>query len=672
MLKKKTYLGLIIILCIFIATFTGCSLKNNNNNNNNGGNNTPPNVGTRIQLVFNNQKVYGTLDDNSVSRDLISRLPLTLDFSDYNGTEKIAYLPSGAASWDTSDAPSSCTPQEGDITMYAPWGNLAIFYHSFRQSNGLVPLGKLDEGEINKIAEINDDFTVTISLAEEETTQSLEFTLEDNAYTVTGVGDETNIIIPAIYEGLPVTKIQGLHGNGAFTRKNIISITIPDSITEIGQNTFYGCSNLKEIKITENSNLTKIGNNAFSGAISLESIYIPKKVTSIGTSAFNNCGGLNTITVSKDNEVYSSEGNNLIEKTTQTLIRGSNSSIIPGTIKTIGVAAFRKSSVEQILIPESVEIIENYAFEDCLNLTQINVESTNNTFASLNGVLYNKTFTELLVVPNGITGNLTLSSTLKEIPMFAFEERDKLESVTIIENSIEYIDNFAFRNVTFKIRYTGSKSQWEAIEKASEWGGELLTISFDINDGTEEPLKNNILVAYFSYSGTTKGIAEKIAQMANATLVEIIPVNPYTSEDVNYNNSLSRSQQERLNDARPEISNETYAKIQLSDYSVVILGYPIWNGYEPMIIRTFIEHYSGFAGKTLYAFSTSASSSGQNAFNSIKKYCQLADVKDYLHFTSYTISTATSVINTKLIEWKLINENESLKNSKKQLIKDLK
>lgn len=138
----------------------------------------PTTDGTRIKLTFAGQTVYGMLDDNSVSRDLISRLPLTLEFSDYNGTEKIAYLPDGSQPWDVSDAPDSCTPAVGDITMYSPWGNLAIFYQPFRESSGLVPLGRLDDGGAEKLAAVSGDFAVTVALAEDsaQTTDSQEST----------------------------------------------------------------------------------------------------------------------------------------------------------------------------------------------------------------------------------------------------------------------------------------------------------------------------------------------------------------------------------------------------------------------------------------------------------------------------------------------------------------
>jgi hypothetical protein len=84
-----------------------------------------------------------TLFDNKTTQDFISLLPLTLTFEDYGETEKISYLPTRLS---TEDAPSGSDLSVGDITYYAPWGNLAIFYRDFGYSNGLVILGKLDNG----------------------------------------------------------------------------------------------------------------------------------------------------------------------------------------------------------------------------------------------------------------------------------------------------------------------------------------------------------------------------------------------------------------------------------------------------------------------------------------------------------------------------------------------
>ena len=127
-----------------------------------------------------------------------------------------------------------------------------------------------------------------------------------------------------------------------------------------------------------------------------------------------------------------------------------------------------------------------------------------------------------------------------------------------------------------------------------------------------------ILVAYFSATGTTKSVAEKIANVTNADLFEIVPSLPYTTEDLNYSDKNSRSSQE-MNDpsCRPGISNQVD---QFSGYDIIFIGYPIWWGEAPRIMSTFVESYD-FSGKTVVPFCTSGSSSiGQSAVN-LKSLC---------------------------------------------------
>ena len=120
-----------------------------------------------------------------------------------------------------------------------------------------------------------------------------------------------------------------------------------------------------------------------------------------------------------------------------------------------------------------------------------------------------------------------------------------------------------------------------------------------------EPESSKILVAYFSATNNTEGVAQKLADGLGADLYEITPEQPYTDEDLDYGNSGSRSSVE-MNDpsARPAISG-TVANME--QYDVVFIGYPIWWGEAPRIMSTFIESYD-FSGKTLVAFCTSASS----------------------------------------------------------------
>lgn len=116
----------------------------------------------KIRLIIDGHVLTAALLDNATARDFVSMLPLTLTFDDYAGTEKISYL---TRKLSTVDAPSGSDPSVGDITYYAPWGNLAIFYKNFSYSRGLVPLGKI-EGSIEAFT-VPGSVKVTIELAKE-------------------------------------------------------------------------------------------------------------------------------------------------------------------------------------------------------------------------------------------------------------------------------------------------------------------------------------------------------------------------------------------------------------------------------------------------------------------------------------------------------------------------
>ncbi len=135
----------------------------------------------------------------------------------------------------------------------------------------------------------------------------------------------------------------------------------------------------------------------------------------------------------------------------------------------------------------------------------------------------------------------------------------------------------------------------------------------DGDDGDTEDGK--ILVAYFSATNNTEGIAQKLADGLGADLYEIIPEVPYTSADLDYGNSQSRSSVE-MDDpsARPAISGSVE---NMDQYDVVFIGYPIWWGEAPRIMSTFIESYD-FSGKTLAAFCTSASSGFGSSDNALR------------------------------------------------------
>ena len=121
------------------------------------------------------------------------------------------------------------------------------------------------------------------------------------------------------------------------------------------------------------------------------------------------------------------------------------------------------------------------------------------------------------------------------------------------------------------------------------------------------------LVVFFSATGTTKGVAEKIAAIENADLYEIKAAQPYTAADLDWNDSNSRTTLEQ-NDktARPAIGSDP---LSLDGCTTIYIGYPIWWGEEPRILDTFVESYD-FTGITLIPFCTSGGSgigrSGRN------------------------------------------------------------
>jgi hypothetical protein len=129
---------------------------------------------------------------------------------------------------------------------------------------------------------------------------------------------------------------------------------------------------------------------------------------------------------------------------------------------------------------------------------------------------------------------------------------------------------------------------------------------------TPEPEKANILVVYFSATGTTRPLAEYATDILNADLYEIVPEQPYTDADLAYYTGGRADTEQNDPTSRPAISGSAE---NMDQYDVILLGYPIWHGQAPKIIYTFLESYD-FSGKTILPFCTSHSSGiGSSADN---------------------------------------------------------
>ena len=273
-----------------------------------------------------------------------------------------------------------------------------------------------------------------ITVSELPVSDGLEFKLnaDEKSYSVSGIGTctDTTVVIPAEYDGLPVTSIY----EAAFKDcSGLTNITIPSSVTSISDDAFLCCSSLASITIPDS--VTSIGDWAFYFCKNLTSITIPSSVTSIGGFAFGD--NLTSITVEKGNPVYHSAGNCLIETASKTLIAGYKNSVIPtdGSVKSIGNAAFIACSLTDITIPSSVTSIGFNAFYACRDLTSV-----------------------------------TISNSVISIGDCAFRDCRSLTSITI-PDSVTSIGDFAFANdeSLATVTYEGTAEQWDAIVKGGNW-----------------------------------------------------------------------------------------------------------------------------------------------------------------------------------------------------------
>ncbi len=355
----------------------------------------------------------------------------------------------------------------------------------------------------------------------------------DNSYSVTGIGTETatKIAIPSTYEGKPVTIISAYAFENCFKLTHIV---IPNSVTEINSSAFSGCTELASINIPDG--VTYIESRAFQDCHKLTSIPIPDSVTSIGRQAFKNCyslvnitigksvsyiGGnvfagckeLSSIVVDENNDTYKSEGNCVLDSTGTSLILGCKNSIIPDSVTTIEEEAFYEcSGLTNINIPDNVTEIIDYAFYNCYKLTSITfgksvsnihprnfsgsnelsiivVDENNSNYKSEGNCVLDSTGTTLIlgcknsIIPDSVT----------TIGEEAFIDCFELTNITI-SNNVTTIDDHAFYNCSklTNITFEGTKADWNAISKSSNWDSDTGNYIIICTDGKLDKNGNEI------------------------------------------------------------------------------------------------------------------------------------------------------------------------------------
>ena len=242
-------------------------------------------------------------------------------------------------------------------------------------------------------------------------------------------GSDTNLVIPSEIDGKKVTSIGNLYGD-----RGIISVEIPNSVKNIGDGAFDGFSSLKNIIIPDS--VTSIGSCAFENCTSLTEVKIPNSVKVIGIRTFRYCISLTKIEIPDSVEYIQNFAFNHCENLKDVKI--------PDSVIDIGSGTFSYcKSLKDVTIPSSVTNIEGHIFNSCSNLLSINVSENNTCYSSLDGILFNKEKTELLEYPAGKSGEYVIPNDVISISGFAFEDCNNLTSIEI-PDSVTSIGAFAF------------------------------------------------------------------------------------------------------------------------------------------------------------------------------------------------------------------------------------
>lgn len=150
-----------------------------------------------------------------------------------------------------------------------------------------------------------------------------------------------------------------------------------------------------------------------------------------------------------------------------------------------------------------------------------------------------------------------------------------------------------------------------------------------------------ILIAYFSWSGNTKAVAEAIHASTGGDMYEIVPETPYSQ---NYSSTVDKAKQEQQNNARPALKNKL---TDISQYDLIFVGYPNWWGSLPMPVATFMEGCS-WQGKTVAPFFTHGGGGVQNCDRDLRKLAAGTNVTEYLCLSGNRARNSQSEIDTWL------------------------
>ena len=268
---------------------------------------------------------------------------------------------------------------------------------------------------------------------------------------------ETNTLISAINNTIIPNSVTSIADYAFCGLINMTSMTIPNGVSLIGYRAFMGCSGLTSLAIP--NSVTSIGKEAFYGCSALTSVIIPNSVIFIGVGIFSGCSGLTSLKVENGNTKFDSRDNcnAIIETETNTLISGTNNTIIPNSVTSIGKEAFYLCmDIVSMAIPNGVTSIDERAFEGCRGLISLTIPNSVTTIGNV-----------AFASCTGLT-SVTIPSSVTSIGEYAFQSCNSLTSVTVEAKTPITISEMVFTNRANATLYVPAGSK-DAYETADYW-----------------------------------------------------------------------------------------------------------------------------------------------------------------------------------------------------------